>query len=165
MGGDLAEKSSFTIVKCIAAECFLKWGRSCRKKQFYKSKTHRGRMFFELNRRVIFFTENLMGAMLMKIVILLRENESHMAKNWGGRCWWKSSFYWGKISRTWPKIQYFKNFLSRNDQILSTQRICQIYDVVKNLMGAMHQKIAIFKEENSVCRVQNFRISQNGTTF
>ena len=35
----------------------------------------------------------------------------------------------------------------------------------KNLMGAMHQKIAIFKEENSVCRVQNFRISQNGTTF
>ena len=26
MGGDLAEKGSFTIVKCIAAECFLKWG-------------------------------------------------------------------------------------------------------------------------------------------
>ena len=77
-------------------------------------------------------------------------------KNWGGRCWWKSSFYWGKISRTWPKIQYFKKFLSRNDQILSTQRICQIYDVVKNLMGAMHQKIAIFKEENSVCRGTKF---------
>ena len=55
MGGDPAEKGSFTIVKRIAAECFLKWGRSCRKKQFYKSKTHRGRMFFELNRRVIFF--------------------------------------------------------------------------------------------------------------
>ena len=55
MGGDLAEKSSFTIVKCIAAECFLKWGRSCRKNQFYNEKTHRGRMFFELNRRVIFF--------------------------------------------------------------------------------------------------------------
>ena len=48
MGGDLAEKSSFTIVKCIAAECFLKWGRSCRKNQFYNSKTHRGRMFFEM---------------------------------------------------------------------------------------------------------------------
>ena len=27
-----------------------------------------------------------------------------------GRCWWKSSFYWKKMSRTWPKIQYFKNF-------------------------------------------------------
>ena len=40
-----------------------------------------------------------MGAMLMKIVVLLKENESRMAKN---------------------------------------------------LMGAMHQKIAIFKEENSV---------------
>ena len=36
------------------------------------------------------------------------------------------------------------------DPILSTQRICQIKDLVKNLMGAMHQKIAIFKEENSV---------------
>ena len=63
-----------------------------------------------------------MGAMLMKIVILLKENESRMAKN----------------------------FLSRNDPILSTQRICQINDLVKNLMGAMHQKIAIFKVENSV---------------
>ena len=57
MGGDPAEKGSFTIVKRIAAECFLKWGRSCRKKQFYKSKTHRGRMFFELNRRVFFSTQ------------------------------------------------------------------------------------------------------------
>ena len=61
MGGDLAEKSSFTIVKCIAAECFLKWGRSCRKNQFYKEKTHRGRMFFELNRRVIFFYRKFDG--------------------------------------------------------------------------------------------------------
>ena len=88
MGGDLAEKSSFTIVKCIAAECFLKWGRSCRKKQFYKEKTHRGRMFFELNRRVIFFYTKIlkkimiffMETMLMKIVILLKENESHITK-------------------------------------------------------------------------------------
>ena len=61
MGGDPAEKGSFTIVKRIAAECFLKWGRSCRKKQFYKSKTHRGRMFFELNRRVIFFYRKFDG--------------------------------------------------------------------------------------------------------
>ena len=88
MGGDPAEKGSFTIVKRIAAECFLKWGRSCRKKQFYKSKTHRGRMFFELNRRVIFFLykdfekkhEFFMGAMLIKIVISLRGNESHITK-------------------------------------------------------------------------------------
>ena len=42
------------------------------------------------------------------------------------------------------------------DPILSTQRICQINDVVKNLMGAMHQKIAIFKEENSVCSSTKF---------
>ena len=39
-GGDLAEKSSFTIGKRIAAECFLNGGRSCRKEQFYNSKTH-----------------------------------------------------------------------------------------------------------------------------
>ena len=31
-----------------------------------------------------------------------------------------------------------------------------IKDLVKNLMGAMHQKIAIFKEENSVCRGAKF---------
>ena len=33
-----------------------------------------------------------------------------LLKNLMGRCWWKSSFYWRKMSRTWPKIQYFKNF-------------------------------------------------------
>ena len=32
MGGDLAEKSSFTIGKRIAAECFLKWGAILQKK-------------------------------------------------------------------------------------------------------------------------------------
>ena len=45
-------------------------------------------MFFELNRRVIFFLykdfeknhDFFMGAMLMKIVILLKENESHIIK-------------------------------------------------------------------------------------
>ena len=46
-------------------------------------------MFFELNRRVIFFLYkdfeknhefSFMGAMLMKIVILLKENESHIIK-------------------------------------------------------------------------------------
>ena len=31
-GGDLAEKSSFTIGKRIAAECFLKWGAILQKK-------------------------------------------------------------------------------------------------------------------------------------
>ena len=77
------------------------------------------------------------------------------------------------------------------DPILSTQRICQINDLVKNLMGAMHQKIAIFKEEKSVwwgakCsnitkwyyfldelkiwnwktkHVRKFRRSQNGNIF
>ena len=58
MGGDLAEKSSFTIGKRIAAECFLM--------KFY-----------------IFYVQILkffMGAMLMKIVILLKENESHIIK-------------------------------------------------------------------------------------
>ena len=35
----------------------------------------------------------------------LKEDESHITKNWGGRCWWKSSFYWLKISRTLPKIE------------------------------------------------------------
>ena len=43
------------------------------------------------------------------------------------------------------------------DPILSTQRICQINDVVKNLMGAMHQKIAISKGRNRVCRVHFFQ--------
>ena len=46
-------------------------------------------MFFELNRRVIFFLYKdfeknheffFMGAMLMKIVILLKEHESHIIK-------------------------------------------------------------------------------------
>ena len=32
MGGDLAEKSSFTIVKCIAAQCFCEMGAILQKK-------------------------------------------------------------------------------------------------------------------------------------
>ena len=64
-----------------------------------------------------------MGAILQKKPVLQEENASRpnvfwiestrnifLQKIWWGRCWWKSSFYWWKMSRTWPKIQYFKNF-------------------------------------------------------
>ena len=40
-----------------------------------------------------------------------------------GRCWWKSSFYWGKIGRTLPKFKHFS-------------------------MGAMLMKIVILLKEN-----------------
>ena len=62
-------------------------------------------------------------------------------QNFRGRCWRNDRFWKGKI--TWPLI--FFRFSS--DLILSTRRIFR---------GAMRQKIAIFKERNSVCRVAKF---------
>ena len=60
--------------------------------------------------------DNFKGAMLMKIVILMKENLSHMDKF----------------------SIYFKIFRDANS------------------WGAMRQEMAIFKEGNSVCRVQIF---------
>ena len=48
MGSDLAEKSSSTIVKRIAAECFLKWWRSCRKLKSTILKRIAAECFFEV---------------------------------------------------------------------------------------------------------------------
>ena len=96
-------------------------------------------------------TKNWGGAMLVKIVILLWQNWSHITKfrisqmgNGGdvdenchfikrkwvahyqklrGRCWWKSSFYWGKISRTLPNFEYQKHWIRQKfNSLKNTQQ-------------------------------------------
>ena len=56
-----------------------------------------------------------------------------------------------------PEIRFYphKRIPRSADPILSTQRICQIYDVVKNLMGAMLIKIVIILRENEPHMAKN----------
>ena len=84
------------------------------------------------------------GAILKKIAILLKENWSHM-DILRRRCWWKSSFYWKKIGRTWTKFQYINIFqtfprceqlggdASRNDDFQREKQRLQGPNVFKEL--------------------------------
>ena len=90
--------------------------------------------------------DNFKGAMLMKIVILLKENWSHMDKfsamrTAGGRCVRKLRF--PKEETAFAGSKCFSGvFIS--------------YSVRNEQLGAMRQKMAIFEERNSVCRVHIF---------
>ena len=92
-----------------------------------------------------------------------------------GRCWWKSSFYWKKIGRTWTNFQYISKFsamrtaggrcvrkwrFSKEETAFAGSKLFSgafiLYSVRNEQLGAMRQKMAIFKERNSVCRVNIF---------
>ena len=92
-----------------------------------------------------------------------------------GRCWWKSSFYWKKIGRTWTNFQYISKFsamrtaggrcvrkwrFSKEETAFAGSKLFSgafiLYSVRNEQLGAMRQKMAIFKERNSVCRVHIF---------
>ena len=92
-----------------------------------------------------------------------------------GRCWWKSSFYWKTIGRTWTNFQYISNFsamrtaggrcvrkwrFSKKETAFAGSKCFSgafiLYSVRNEQLGAMRQKMAIFKVRNSVCRVHIF---------
>ena len=83
------------------------------------------------------FHEFHRGTMRQKMAIFKEGNSvCRGPKFCKGRCWWKSSFYWRKIGRTLPNLEYF-------------------------WMGAMLMKIVILLKENW-SHITKFWIFLNG---
>ena len=78
-----------------------------------------------------------------------------------GRCWWKSSFYYGKIGRTLPNFEYHKwamGAMLMKIVILLKENESHI---TKKWGGAMLVKIVILLWQNW-SHITKFRISQMG---
>ena len=97
--------------------------------------------------------DNFKGAMLMKIVILLKENWSHMDK-FSILVYFKifrDANSWGAM-RQEMAILKGGNSVCRGSNFFSGAFI--LYSERNEQLGAMRRKMAIFKERKRVCRVQ-----------
>ena len=130
-------------------------GRPDEKSRFLLGKNGRGWLFFktfkfqpwisspEFPARHEVEAAGLMGAILSKMAVFLKENVSHMDGERWGRSWWKWQFSLGKTCRTWTVKIYRGAYITIYVFFYLWRRA--------GSRGAIRPKIAIFKEEKWVC--------------
>ena len=156
-------------------------GRPDEKSRFLLGKNGRGWLFFktfkfqpwisspEFPARHEVEAAGLMGAILSKMAVFLKENVSHMDGERWGRSWWKWQFSLGKTCRTWTVKIYRGAYITiyvffyegvraaggRSDQKLQFSKRKSGFALPQKIYGgdrgAIRPKIAIFKEEKWVC--------------